>query len=285
MREAPVRPAVGRTVAPRPPVEFPKLEPIIAGEPDGLEVSWYTADDTDHAVARALAPYVQSATPLNSVQERAWEANGLRIVRVDEKDIARILMRAHPVGELKRNWHGWITEWTEVYRGRRAGGDAALLLDGRPERLEAGFLRLISRAWSAPSPSGPVLRFELAVQLYQPRAVDPIDVFRAPTVLGAEQQGTIFRQLSFDAPLPRGSAYVITAERPGVVWSVDAPEREGTESSGSAGAIGPRAAPLQTIGERMLTAPDEAGAGTNTRAIIFILPRVPERFRLLPDAP
>jgi hypothetical protein len=74
----------------------------------------------------------------------------------------------------------------------------------------------------------------------------------------------------------------------------DAPEDLPTQTSGSSGPIvsGPPPSPTLTVGQALLTSGtihpsgSAVAAGTaprQTRAILIIIPRVPQRFRLLPD--
>ena len=81
-----------------------------------------------------------------------------------------------------------------------------------------------------------------------------------------------------------GSALVIVPEDPEVDWRADAEGRpeSGLDPDAARALVGPRMPKAPTLGELMLTSlalPESVG---DARVVVVLVPRVPERFNLLP---
>lgn len=283
------------------PALAPASEPIVAASRHGLEVHWWIADDTDGVVGEALRAFAEPALPLSPELRERWRVNGLRMVRLTVEQFDALQRTLPPLHARRRLWVGWVTQWQEIFRGRRAGGPAGLLVDGQRRSLPAGALRLIARAWPAPGLAeeghragaiAPQARLELALQLQAERPRSATDVFEQPSLLPAEQEGTVFHPLTLETALEDGFVYLITSEDPQIEWSAGAaPAREppppGAEEIplldvSPEDVFGPPASGALTLGEAMLSATYEETGARDFRVLIALLPRCPDRYRLLP---
>lgn len=288
--------------------------PIVTTASDGLEVYWWISDDTDGAVGAALAAFVDPPQPANEAMRVRWNANGLRMVRLPAdqfSDLERLLPVLHSRRKL---WVGWVTDWTEVFRGRRAGGASSILIDGQRTSLPAGTLRFIVRCWPAPAPptgerawgDRPGVRLELACQLDVQKTIGAGDVFTEPQVASVVDQGPVLRQLTLETLLDPGFIYVLTSEAPGVTWysrearmGAVSPAAPATPTQSPADdsepvaqaeplapialeALGPPVSSPLTVGQAMLSATQSETGWRDSRVVVVLIPRSPDRFQLLP---
>lgn len=305
-RPAPVVPSAPAPTAP---------PPIVTTAQDGLEVHWWIADDTDGAVGAVLSEFVEPALPADLSVRARWNANGLRLVQVPIERFGELESRLPATRTRTRLWVGWVTSWTEVLRGRRAGGASALIIDGQRSLLPLGALRLIARSWPAPSePSGnqswgdrPAARLELACQLVVEAPLTATDVFEQPRLTDVPDEGPVFRQLTLETLLDARFAYVVTSEAPGILWTSagrrtigsadvspppatpDIPDSQVEQQRHAEDNIelpfeplGPPVSTPLTIGQAMLSASHSETGRRDVRIIMVLVPRTPERFRLLP---
>lgn len=292
--------------------------PIVTTANDGLEVHWWIADDTDGAVGHALSIYADPALPDAEHIRARWNANGLRMVQVPQEQFAGLQSRLPAVRAQRKLWVGWVTSWTEIVRGRRAGGASPLIIDGQRSPMPFGVLRLIARCWPAPAEpqaadqwGGPAMvRLELACQLQVEENADVRDVFAQPRIAAVQDEGPVFRQLTLETLLDPQFVYVITSEAPNVVWSSrgasmtqtlspQAPVNSGAGDDASAGepeasfevevraalpfdSIGPPVSSPLTVGQAMLSASHSETGWRDIRIIVVLIPRALERFQLLP---
>jgi len=276
----------------RQPTEAPVTPPPIVTTADaGLEVHWWITDDTDGAVGRALAAWTDPAMPPDPALRDAWSLNGFRMVRAPALDLAEISTRLPPVHMRQRQWVGWVTRWTEVFRGRRAGGAVPLLIDAQRRSLPRGTLRVLLRCWpsfegTGDAPERAVARLELAFQMDESGDEPAQSAFAAPAVVAPQSEGEVFRALTFSGALEEGFIYIITGEAPGVEWKPGAPGRapeSGPSASGAATeSLGPPVSAPLTLGEAMFTRRADEDAGPPVKALLVLLPRTPDSYRLLP---
>jgi hypothetical protein len=284
--------------APAPPGAPDMTTPLFAGGGDGVEVQWWIVADDGSALARLMAPRAGRASPLAPALVGPWRANGLRLLATDIADLPAIQAGAPAVGRVNRSWLGQAPRWTVAVQGDEWLAPRSLLIDGELVRLPAGRLRLLTRAWVAPTERGPRLRVDLAVQFAEAAARPREDVFGDARLRLVEDDGLVFETLTASLEMQDGEACVIVAESPMVDWSSAAPpgasaQRGGDESGrtdGDAprpddGPQGPEAPATPTIGEAMLSmtpqlpTPDRP-TPRRPRAVVVITARVTERFAL-----
>jgi hypothetical protein len=278
----------------------PHAFPLVDRVSKGLEVQWWVADDTDGAVGAALFDLADGAAPLPPERARALIDNGLRLVRVPIAKLAELQTRLPTLRTLERTWFGSVVDWKPIFTGlrleptiraaegnvRASTSDPVLLINGVPERVAPGVLRIIGRSWTASSTAGEALRLEAAVQLQtavRDQAVAALKLKNAgPT--SVVEEGRVFASTSLDIALPAGFAYVLVPESPGVEWK-DARARKRAKAEAQAGegsgTAGPDVAPPRTIGEAMMSVQSRPPTGPNDspalrrpiKAVVVLVPR------------
>ncbi len=288
--------------------------PMVRGEASGLEAHWWVVNDADLDVARTLAPYeIDPDNEDGALGDglREWKANGFRLARVPLSQYDAVRGALPPSRTFQRVWVGEAPEWRELIRGRSAGGERRLLVEGRLTQLPAGKLRLLTRAWVVPSAGGARLHVEAVPQIDLPdpgRMRQMFEQIDRPPDLSKRADGVTLDDLFLSMSLREGEMVIITADRPGADWSRTPPPRdqqvavlEGEMVEGETpdddGSIpwdpgakargpgaGPRSSRALTIGEAMLaSSPEEVGYGA-PKVVVVLIPRLPDRFRLLiPD--
>lgn len=231
-------------------------------------------DKTD--LEKALTPYLDRPVPLTEEQAARWRAAGLRMVAVPIADLDRLQSSLRLVGGVQQQWLGELPAWTDIVRGRAEEAPTVVATDDGVAKLEPGRLRLLARCWMAPltGPSGepaPVLRLEMIPE-HQPDRPEPVRMLQAAG-LGAGDGDVLFRRLAVAVSVGAGDAYLIIPEKPAAEW------RSESKDAGPE-ATGPDAAPPPTLGEAMLSSPARNGSA-RARAVIVLIPRVPDRFELL----
>ncbi len=232
---------------------------------DGVELRWWAASDDGGAVGAAIAGAMDPSPVLTGLLAGRWEESGLRLVRVPRSSFDALVASAPPVGQFAREWKGWMGAWSPVFRGASVPRPAPFMLDSRRTLLGPGAPRVLLRAWPAPTPDGPAVRLDIAFQFVEgdgssPADIRPIDALTAELVLDPD------------------FIYILTSERPGVVWG-EAPLIEPT-TSGAGPA--PQAGELLTIGELLCdfqaASPESAAP---RKVIVAIVPEFSGGFALL----
>jgi hypothetical protein len=261
-----------------------RVEPIAESLRTGLEVVWWIADDADGSVARAMAGVAGDDSTLPESVRAAWEADGLRLVAIDEEDLLPLLEQAPPILTLQRQWIGRSTGWAELFQGLSTPRGRITLVNGIRESLPAHRLRLLARAWPAPSFDGPVMRLDIVPQLRERVPQRYTLDLQEPTLPQPETEGRIFDHLAAELALDPQRLYVLTCETPGVRWILDdlpEPQAE-TDVSDDGARYGPRVDRVRTLGETMLSTTSAKPLPTPVRAIVVLIPRGPDRVTVLP---
>ncbi len=270
----------------------------------GIEIHWWITSDADHRVGARLARMLEPALPQDPALRSLWRSAGLRLVRAPVSDMIP-LERDLPASHMRRHqWVGWATRWTEIFRGRRAGGRAPLIVEGRRISLPMGTLRVLMRAWPGPDPQDhtrAIVRLELAFQLHHPEPAAARSLLEPPTFTPLEEEGPVFRSLTLETSLEDGYIYIITAEAPDIDWHASDAEPEpddvipddvapskpadaSTQTAGSSGdPFGPPVSSALTIGQAMMTASGSESQIGSAKVLLIILPRAPDRYRLIPQ--
>jgi len=276
-------------------------EPIVVGAREGLEVTWWIADDQDGTVGSVLASFSPESPSSELIQDdlARLEASGLRLVRLPVSQFEPLMNAIPPVQPRYRRWVGWVTQWTEVFRGRRIGGNAPIIVADERRLLPRGIVRLLARSWpSPPKETGgpPRVRIELAIQIFSPEAQP--DPFSTPSLAKPETQGLIIRELVVNFEASPGSIYVLTSEEPSVVWKASQKRETAESAAGFAPppievdenesaptafpTFGPPVESLRTIGQAMMSSSAEENGSRSIKAILVLYPREPKSYRLLP---
>lgn len=257
------------------------LSPAVLGGDDGLELRWWVVAEQHDEVARALAPYLAQPLAIDGALADVWRVHGLRMIRVPLADIPG-LRRAMPVlGRVDRQWLGQIPRWTELLQGDRVDATTGLLVGGARMPMPDGRMRLLARAWTAPTAHGARLRVDMTLQ-HAPTARDALlEDFASMGRRSAEERGSVFTELTANMTLDPGYAYLIVPEDPARAWT-SAGALSNRAWRGWGEIAGPPAPLLPTPGEALLTSLSSRLGDTPLRAIVMLVPRTPERYSLLP---
>lgn len=270
------------------------ITPVVRGAEAGLEVRLWVVENRSGVLSGALRDFSPPATA-GAGETELWHENGFRVLEVPIERLDELRAGLPTIGPLHREWLGLLPEWVEVVKG-------AMLVGGQPARMDTGAamlgpgrLRLVTRCWATPSVgalpegagAGALLHVEVMPELVTPRRGDDDDLTRllegglAPR---SGVRGLALERLRLGVVSSGAGAIVIVPEDPDVDWHAEATGRpeSGLEARGQRATIGPRMMTTPTLGELMLTSlalPESAG---DARVVVVLVPRVPERFELLP---
>ncbi|MFG0258741.1 MAG: hypothetical protein ACF8LK_00195, partial [Phycisphaerales bacterium JB041] len=221
-----------------------------------------------------------------------WKENGLRVVEVPLDRLDRVRAQLPTMGPINREWLGMLPEWVEVVKGPTLARERLIRLDSGVVGLGPGRLRMMARCWAMPTAAsgaqagvGSVLQIELMPELRIPRQAhdESLGLLFEETVSSGEPgaRGIAFDRLVLSCRSSGEHAIVIVAESADADWSEPAPGRPESDQA-AATVFGPPAVVAPTLGDVLLTnltAPDDSG---DARMVIVLVPRVPERFGVLP---
>lgn len=273
------------------PRDIDFVSPALRGAENGLEMHWWVVEGSPEQIREAMAGYTDADSGACPITRERLAANGLRLVRAPLEDLTSIRSRLDLRGRTDRKWLGQAPWWIEALRGALVG-QTLVEQQGRVVTLPSGRLRVLARAWTSPSPSGPKMRADVAVQ-HLPRlsellpSLTPGDARRT---LEPQHQGPIFDETMACLEMEEGYAYLLICDRPGAEWDEsDAPAVDPLEMTYSPlrpeadELIGPPTVPVPTIGERLLRRAATPLTGDRSMtAVVVLAPRLPERFTLLP---
>ncbi|MEL6499674.1 MAG: hypothetical protein AAF937_03555 [Planctomycetota bacterium] len=298
------------TPLPSPEELMDPAQPALMGATNGLEMRVWVTQDQDDVLADAIDRYEALPTPMPDSVRRAWRASGFRVIAIPTDALSELRTKIRVIGPEQRDWFGQSPDWSEAVRGREVRAGTPIELADGIMKSPAGRLRMLMRCWTTPGESivEPAMHLELAVQLE--RRVSVRSPFELPSMQSELEAGVIFPRLRAAMRVPSGTALVIVPMPDRIDHTADAtdagndmPTEPGPaghakpgSGSGARGDVDPAVAGLPegppvpltpTLGEAMLTS---AMPGTidpvRRRAVIVLLPRLPERFRLsAADAP
>jgi hypothetical protein len=243
----------------------PPPEPEESDEPPPPN---YTIVDDRAELDDLLAAFADRPAPLPDEVLRLWRESGFRVFSVPRTELERIEAQLRLVAPVQRQWMGEMPAWTDIVQGPWRDDGQRVMVGEMPIRLEPGRLRLLARCWTAPVTvaGGPKagLRLELVPQFELLQSDEHKMLIAAGMLSDADAKGVLFERLAAGTVLTSDDAVIIV---PVGQYSGDSAE-------------GPLQAQTPTLGEAMLTrAVTERTA--RARAVIVLLPRIPERFELL----
>lgn len=257
---------------------------VLRGNDSGLEIRWWVVDDRNGTLGSILSNYEERSVGASDDSQARWAANGIRIVNIPLKDLGRLRSVLPLIGAVHRRWMGQVPSWTEVIRGPDQPGPLRVALDNGLIELPAGSMRLLVRGWTAPMPIddaglGPVLHLELVPQHKESgRRMDRLALgTNLSRRLAVEDEGQLFSRLLMELNIRGNEAYLIVWEEPGVEWS-KVSNRAGWQEE-----FGPPAPVVATMGEMVLTGLREKDGPEFVKAVVVLVPRVPDRFELSAD--
>ena len=264
--------------APPPaPAAQEEIQPVAPGLTSGLEIVWWPADDTGGRVGALLAAFAdEAADPLDAGARADWEAAGLRLTPVPASRFVELLGAVTPLVAMDRQWLGRTRSWTQL-----AG---------------AGRLRLIGRSWLAPTEAGPRVRVDLALQRRAAGRPGAFDV-DAPAMPDLASEGPLLDGTIVSLALDETHVYVVTGERPGVLWapadpaaapptaSEAAPEPEPDapgDDTDTPASDEPEPVPEPSTPGEALFALRSPSLPPGAKAVLVLVARTPDRFTLTP---
>lgn len=277
---------------PAEPVQVPIAEQNTA---EGLELRLWPIEDTQGSLARTLAPFERADSPIDPRTIARLRDSGLRAIVVPTTELdsiaAALKIRGQSETQASRDRSEWsifiASKGWQNYATIRAA-DGNLVLGG-------GQLRLIGRAWVAPGPfdqgkAPAVLRVELMGRhLEQKDTASRIeDALRPQLRRPINEDGLPLKSLDASFELARGQSLLLVPEYPGTDWVADArlpnyiekePEKTAEEAEANPSTPGPTPPDLPTLGHALLS--DALfGLRPKRRAILVLVPRLPQEFRL-----
>lgn len=271
------------------------LSPVVRGADAGLEARLWAIQVRPGLLAAVLGEF-GPPTGADETQVARWQQNGMRVVEVPLERLDWVHAQLPTIGTRNREWLGMLPEWVQVLNGAPLPTERPIRLDSGKVSLGPGRLRMMARCWAMPIPRpapdtdphagvGTVLRVELMPELRMPRRAhdESLGMLFEDVVSSGEPgaRGIAFDRLLLGWQATGTHALVIVAENADADWSDPAPRRPESTAQ-EAQVYGPPAAVVPTLGELMLTnltAPDMTG---DARVMIVLVPRVPQRFGVLP---
>lgn len=194
--------------------------PSAQGEP-GLEIVVWTCDDTQFAVGRLLAPYLDQPVPMAEADRAAWRALGLRVVAVPVSQVDALIAASRPITPVQRQRFGLLAWWTPVVRGPALPGSVPGP-DARLIKTDGGRARLIARTWTEPDLSTgtlrDVVRADLAIQV-ESRSRPLPDITQIESRPAITDAGLVIESSLTSFTADGRTAIVIVAEEPGVDYA------------------------------------------------------------------
>lgn len=258
------------------PAEDAAASPVVYAD-EGLELRWWVIADRHAELARALAPFASIPVPVDPAILERWERSGLRIVAVPLERLTALRDQLPRIGATNSQWIGQSPSWLDALGGPAITRPTTVVLDSSTIQLQPGQLRLLVRAWLLPRMTEAGARAALHVELLPQhralaaRALDD-NLFKT---------GNRYRTRSIDAlhlvmNVGPDYALLVVPERPDVSWGDTPAAGEAVDPNN----VGPSEPIYPTLGGAMLTSsPTDLGATVN-KAVVVLIPRVPERFEL-----
>lgn len=217
--------------------------PRAPGEDDGLEVARWSVANNEVLLRRALGRYARRDVALG-VAATTLERHGLRAAVLNEEDLARFLIDVGGTTQAVAVWFGQVPAWRELGRTLFESPRVAMV-EGKAERLPAGWLRLMTRAWTVPLEEGGYLDVQVAMQLLSDKS-DVSGLLNRDVL-----RGRVWEDAGIHVELPRQTALVLVSAPPESPEAEEDPE--GPPPRPDSPGSGPVVELPPTLGEFLLT--------------------------------
>ncbi len=267
--------------------------PVVRGTEAGLEVRLWVVENRSGVLGGGLREFDPPTLTAGAIE--AWRQNGFRVLEVPIDRLDELRAGLPTIGPIHQEWMGLLPEWVEVVKGTELKGQREVRFENGSGVIGPGRLRLLTRCWAVPvvgalpegDGAGALLRLEVMPQLGRMQRSDRDALGQW---LGTEHEsvrtgarGLAFTRLRLGVVSSGGNAIVIVPEDPDYAWDAEADGRPESESEARQRAVvGPRMQTHPTLGELMLTNLALAETPGDARVVVVLVPRVPERFELLP---
>ncbi len=225
--------------------------PVDDGASDGIAVIRWQIFDNQSVISTFFKKNPPSGISTEIQQQLA--SNGFMVAEVKLSALPNALEDLGGTYANIRAWLGEATTWSQLTSFQIRGSYAAVI-DGSTHRLNDGAIQLLMRGWTVPLESGAVTDVEIL-----PAFLAGGEVPGARTTAREP-----FPSAGFFVSLQRGSVLLITGMTP----------KSSRESSTRGPFAGPPVASPPTLGELLLTRPNEESAPIPQRPFIVLIPLI-----------
>ena len=241
-----------------------------------------------------LAKLSRRTAPAMGALQESLRAQGLRLVRLEAQDVGALFELAPPSGAVRRRIILPGTRYEDVVEGVTGDEDTAGDSARGVRRVGPGAARLALRTWSTPEADGAVrVRADVIGLIGTPRRDG-----RRELLTGTRQQrvsGRPIPGLRAHIAARTDEAWAIVAASPDEAWDASPAQSPAPAVSpvdpalqgADVVAVGPRVEPLRTTGEALFARANPALAlnedDAQSRLVILLVGRAPERFTLFPE--
>lgn len=225
--------------------------PVDDGASDGIAVIRWQIFDNQSVISTFFKKNPPSGIS-NEIQKQL-ASNGFMVAEVKLSALPNALEDLGGTYANIRAWLGEATTWSQLTSFQIRGSYAAVI-DGSTHRLNDGAIQLLMRGWTVPLESGAVTDVEIL-----PAFLAGGEVPGARTTAREP-----FPSAGFFVSLQRGSVLLITGMTP----------KSSRESSTRGPFAGPPVASPPTLGELLLTRPNEESAPIPQRPFIVLIPLI-----------
>ena len=225
--------------------------PVDDGASDGIAVIRWQIFDNQSVISTFFKKNPPSGIS-NEIQKQL-ASNGFMVAEVKLSALPNALEDLGGTYANIRAWLGEATTWSQL-TSFQIRGSYAVVINGSTHRLNDGAIQLLMRGWTVPLESGAVTDVEIL-----PAFLAGGEVPGARTTAREP-----FPSAGFFVSLQRGSVLLITGMTP-----------KGSRESSTRGPFaGPPVASPPTLGELLLTRPNEESAPIPQRPFIVIIPLI-----------
>ena len=225
--------------------------PIDDGASDGIAVIRWQIFDNQSVISTFFKKNPPSG--ISTEIQKQLASNGFMVAEVKLSALPNALEDLGGTYANIRAWLGEATTWSQLTSFQIRGSYAAVI-DGSTHRLNDGAIQLLMRGWTVPLESGAVTDVEIL-----PAFLAGGEVPGARTTAREP-----FPSAGFFVSLQRGSVLLITGMTP----------KSSRESSTRGPFAGPPVASPPTLGELLLTRPNEESAPIPQRPFIVLIPLI-----------
>ena len=257
------------------PAEDAAASPVVHAR-QGLEIRWWVVADRHADVARTLAPYAGPPAGADPDTLLAWQRSGLRLVAVPLDELTGVRDALPRIGATNQQWVGQSASWLDALGGPVFDRPVTVVVDQDTITLPPGQLRLLIRDWLVPEMTADRADARLHVEIL-PELRERVASARtlADDLLAPEPPSRTIDPLRMTLRLDAGNALLIVSERPDIAWNEVADAAEADPED-----VGPPVPSYPTLGATMLTSSPNGLGATVNKAIVVLIPRVPDRFEL-----
>jgi hypothetical protein len=225
--------------------------PVDDGASDGIAVIRWQIFDNQSVISTFFKKNPPSGVS-NEIQKQL-ASNGFMVAEVKLSALPNALEDLGGTYANIRAWLGEATTWSQL-TSFQIRGSYAVVINGSTHRLNDGAIQLLMRGWTVPLESGAVTDVEI------------LPAFLA----GGEVPGA---RTTAREPFP-SAGFFVSLQRESVLLITGMTPKGSRESSTRGPFAGPPVASPPTLGELLLTRPNEESAPIPQRPFIVLIPLI-----------